>query len=373
VSDYDGIGEMRNLGICRVPEGNKDEITNRKVKTDPLKIFFKEVKKCPRLNPKEESEIGEKMKRAKRKEMRWAEKISQLDFEYGSVSNGLSKTLDSIKVVRNPAKLDKYRDKLFQLIQERDREKLKEYWSTLEEVKKEINKLAEALVISHLRLVIHIAKKYKDYGLDFLDLIQEGNLGLIKATQCWEHQINTRFSTYATWWVRQRIIKALSQQTQTIRRPVYLEERIKKMTKTRSRLMQDFEKEPSLEETAKDMNLSQKKIEKIFEVPMMRCISLSAPINGSHTELGMLIEDKKAENPLEKTTDQVIKEEVEKTLAVLTPKEKNVIKLRFGIGEENYDHTLEEIGLKYHFTRERTRQIEKRAFRKLRCPLMQFL
>ena len=372
MSDYDGIGKMRDLRIYSIPEGNKYEITNRKVKTDPLKVFFKEVKKCPRLNPKEESEIGEKMKRAKRKEMRWFKKISQLDFEYGSVSNGLSRTLDSIKAIRKPAKLDKYRDKLFQLIQERDREKLKEYWSTLEEVKKEINKLAEVLVISHLRLVIYIAKKYKDYGLDFLDLIQEGNLGLIKATQCWEHQINTRFSTYATWWIRQRIIKALSQQSRTIRRPVYLEERIKKMIKTRSKLMQDFEKEPSPEETAKDMNLPLKKIEKIFEVPMIRYLSLSAPINGSNTELGMLIEDKKTENPLEKAMDQVIKEEVEKTLAVLSPKEKSIIELRFGIGEENYDHTLEEIGLKYHFTRERTRQIEKRALRKLRCPLRRF-
>ena len=373
MSDYYGFGEMRDLGICSVPEVDKYEITNRKVEKDPLKVFFKEVKKCPRLNSKEESEIGEKMKKAKIKEMRWFKKISQLDFERGSVSSGLSRTLESIKVVRNPARLDKYRDKLFQLIQERDREKLKEYWSTLEEVKKEINKLAEVLVISHLRLVIYIAKKYKDYGLGFLDLIQEGNLGLIKATQCWEHQINTRFSTYATWWIRQRIIKALSQQSRTIRRPVYLEERIKKMIKTKSKLMQDFEKEPSPEETAKDMNLSLKKIEKIFEVPMIRYLSLSAPINGSNTELGMLIEDKKTENPLEKAVDQVIKEEIEKTLAVLTPKEKSIIELRFGIGEENYDHTLEEIGLKYHFTRERTRQIEKRALRKLRCPLRHFL
>ena len=114
MSDYDGIGKMRDLRIYSIPEGNKYEITNRKVKTDPLKVFFKEVKKCPRLNPKEESEIGEKMKSAKRKEMRWFKKISQLDFERGSVSNGLSRTLDTIKVVRNTAKIDKYRDKLYQ-------------------------------------------------------------------------------------------------------------------------------------------------------------------------------------------------------------------------------------------------------------------
>lgn len=370
MSDYD---EMRDLGTCFIPEDNKDEIANRKVRNNLLKIFFKEVKECPRLTPKEESEIGKKVKSTKRKEMRWVKNISQLGFKLRTDSGGLNGTLDAIKIVRNPAQLKEHKDKLFQLIKDRDRAKLEEYWSSLEKVKKEINKLAEVLVVSHLRLVIHIAKKYKDYGLDFLDLIQEGNVGLIKATQCWEYRINTRFSTYATWWVRQRIIRALSQQSQTIRHPLYLEERIKKMTRTRSRLRRELDKEPSPEETAKGMNLSLEKIEKIFEAPMIKCISLSSPINGYDDELGVLIENKRAESPLEKTTDQVFKKEVEKTLAILTPKERNIIELRFGIGEGNYDHTLEEIGLKFHFTRERTRQIEKKILRKLRYRLECFL
>ena len=373
MSDYNEIYEIRDPGIHDGPEDDKDEIEIRKVGNNLQKIFFKEVSRCPRLNAEEESEIGKKLKKAKRKEMSYSEKISQLDFRRQTASNGLGRTLDSLKTVRNLEKLNEQKDKLVQLIKKRDRTKLEEYWLYLEKVKKEINELAKILIVSHLRLVIYIARKYKSYGLDFLDLVQEGNIGLIKATQCWEYQINTKFSTYATWWVRQRIIRALSQRSQTIRRPEYLEERIKKMIKTRSKLRQDLEKDPSPEEIAKDMNLSLKKIENIFETPMTKSISLSTPINGGDSELGMLIEDKKAENPLKKAADQEFEEEVEKILAFLTPKERNIIELRFGIGEGNYDHTLEEIGLKFHFTRERTRQIEKRVLRKLRYPLGCFL
>jgi len=373
MSDYDEIDEIFGPGVYYGPKDDRDEIEIRKVRNNLQKIFFKEVARCHRLDSKEESEIGEKMKKAKRKEMSWIAKISQLDFNCRTASSGLSKILDSIKIVRNPEKLNEHKDKLVQLIKKRDRAKLEKYWLSLEKVKKEMNKLAKTLVVSHLRLVIYIAKKYKGYGLDLLDLIQEGNVGLIKATQCWEYRMNTRFSTYATWWVRQRIIRALSQRRQTILLPGYLEDRIKKMTKTRSKLRQDLKKEPSPEEIAKDMNLSLKKIEKIFEAPMIKSISLSTPINGGDSELGMLIEDKKAENPLEKAADQEFKKDVEKILATLTPKERNIIELRFGIGEENYDHTLEEIGLKFHFTRERTRQIEKKVLRKLRYPLGCFL
>jgi len=369
MSYYDEVNEIYVSGIYSVPKDNKDEIKTRKVRNNLLKIFFKEVEKYPRLSPKEESEIGKMMKEAKRREARWVKKISQLDFELQTASSGLNKALDSIKTVRNTRELNEYKDNLVQLIKKQDRAKLEEYWLFLEKVKKEINKLAEKLVVSHLRLVIYVAKKYKKYGLDFLDLIQEGNIGLIKATQCWEYQINTRFSTYATWWVRQRIIKALSQQSQIIRRPTYLEERIKKMTKTRSKLRRDLEGEPSHEEIAKDMKLPLKKIEKILKAPIIKSISLSTPINGRDSELGMLIEDEKAENPLKKALDQEFKEEIEKILFVLTPKERNIVELRFGIREGNYDHTLEEIGQRFHFTRERTRQIEKRALKKLRHPL----
>jgi len=373
VSDYYEIDERCDLEVCTTPECDKDRIENRNVRNYLLKIFFKELEKCPHLGPKEESEIGERLKKAKRKEVSWIKKISQLAFKHRTVSSGLSRTLDSIKIVRNPVELCEHKVKLFQLIKGPDRVKLKEYWSFLEKVKKEINTLTEILVVSHLRLVIHIAKKYKYYGLDLLDLIQEGNIGLIKATQCWEYQINTKFSTYATWWVRQRIVKALSLQSKTVRRPMYLDETIKKIDKTRSGLMRYLEREPSFEEIAKNMNLSLKRIEKIFEVPMIKCISLATPINGGDGEFWMLMEDKKAEDPLNKAADQVFKEEVEKHLAVLTPRERNIIELRFGIGEGNYEHTLEEIGIKFHFTRERARQIEKRVLRKLRYPLRRFL
>jgi len=269
MSDYDEMYGIRAPGIYYGPEDYKDELEIRKVENNLQKIFFKEVARCPRLNPSEESKIGEKLKKAKRKEMSYIAKISQLDFRRQTTSNGLSKTLDAIKIVRNLEKLNEQKDKLIQLIKKRDRTKLKEYWLSLEKVKKEINELAKILIVSHLRLVIYMARKYKSYGLDFLDLVQEGNIGLIKATQCWEYQRNTKFSTYATWWVRQRIIRALSLRSQTIRYPEYLGERIKKMIKTRSKLRQDLEKEHFPEEIAKDMNLSLKKIENIFKTPMI--------------------------------------------------------------------------------------------------------
>lgn len=373
MSDYDNIIEMRSPGISYEPEDNKNGIETLNARNNLQIIFFREVAKCPRLNAREESVIGEKMKKVKIREMSWIKKISQLDFKCQTASSELSRTLNSIKTVKNPEKLNEYKDKLLQLVKKFDRKKLEEYWSSLENAKNEINKLADTLVVSHLRLVIYLARKYKNCGLDFLDLIQEGNLGLIKATQCWEYQVNIRFSTYATWWIRRMMFRALSQQSQTIRRPEYLEDRIKKMTKARSKLKQNLEKEPSSKEIAKDMNLSLRKIENVFKSPTIKSISLSTPINGGDTELGIMIEDKKFRNPFEKTVDREIKEEVKKILAILSPKERNIIELRFGIGEGNYDHTLEEIGQVFHFTRERTRQIENNILSKIRHPLEHLL
>jgi len=373
MSDYDNIIEMRSPGISYEPEDNKNGIETLNARNNLQIIFFREVAKCPRLNSREESGIGEKMKKLKIREMGWIEKISQLDFECQTASSELNRTLNSIKTVKNPEKLNEYKDKLLQLVKKFDRKKLEEYWSSLENVKNEINKLADTLVVSHLRLVIYLAKKYKNCGLDFLDLIQEGNVGLIKATQCWEYQVNIRFSTYATWWIRRMMFRALSQQSQTIRRPEYLEDRIKKMTKARSKLKQNLEKEPSSKEIAKDMNLSLRKIENVFKSPTIKSISLSTPINGGDSELGIMIEDKKFRNPFEKTVDREIKEEVKKILAILSPKERNIIELRFGIGEGNYDHTLEDIGQVFHFTRERTRQIENNILSKIRHPLERLL
>jgi len=373
MSDYDNIIEMRSPGISYEPEDNKNGIETLNARNNLQIIFFREVAKCPRLNSREESGIGEKMKKLKIREMSWIEKISQLDFECQTASSELNRTLNSIKTVKNPEKLNEYKDKLLQLVKKFDRKKLEEYWSSLENVKNEINKLADTLVVSHLRLVIYLAKKYKNCGLDFLDLIQEGNVGLIKATQCWEYQVNIRFSTYATWWIRRMMFRALSQQSQTIRRPEYLEDRIKKMTKARSKLKQNLEKEPSSKEIAKDMNLSLRKIENVFKSPTIKFISLSTPINGGDSELGIMIEDKKFRNPFENTVDREIKEEVNKILAILSPKERNIIELRFGIGEGNYDHTLEDIGQVFHFTRERTRQIENNILSKIRHPLERLL
>jgi RNA polymerase sigma factor (sigma-70 family) len=371
--DCDKIDEIRGRGIYCESEDDKDEVEILMVRNDLRKIFFKEVSRCPRLKTKEVSKIGKMMKKARRKEMRWIEKISQLDFKPWVVSNELGKTLESIKLTRNLKKLHELKDKIVWLIEEHNITKLEEYWLPLEKAKKEANRLSETLIASHLRLVIGLAKKYKYYGLDFLDLIQEGIIGLIKAVQNYEYQAKAKFSTYATPWIKQMIIRALSQQTQMIRCPIYLGDRIKGITKTRSKLRQNWGKEPSLEEIAKEMGLSLEMIEKMSKVHRVQSISLSTPVQGDDSKLEMLIEDKKTENPLKKAMDQDFKEKVNTTLAILTPKERNVIEMRFGMGEGNYDHTLEEIGQKFHFTRERTRQIEEKIFRKLGYTCKHFL
>jgi len=371
--DCDKIDEIRGRGIYCESEDDKDEVEILMVRNDLRKIFFKEVSRCPRLKTKEVSKIGEMMKKARRKEMRWIEKISQLDFKPWVVSNELGKTLESIKLTRNLKKLPELKDKIVCLIEEHNITKLEEYWLALEEAKKEANKLSETLIVSHLRLVIGLAKKYKDYGLDFLDLIQEGIIGLIKAVQNYEYQTKAKFSTYATPWIKQMIIRALSQQTQMIRWPIHLGDKIKGITKTRSKLRQNWGKEPSLEEIAKEMGLSLEMIEKMSKVIRVKSISLSTPLQDDDSKLEMLIEDKRTENPLKKAMDQNFKEKVNATLAILTPKERNIIEMRFGMGEGNYDHTLEEIGQKFRFTRERTRQIEEKIFRKLGYTFKHFL
>ena len=371
--DCDEIDGIRGRRIYYDLEDDRDKVENLMARNDLRKVLFKEISRCPRLTTKEVSKIGKMMKKARRKEMKWVEKISQLIFKPWADSNDISKTLESIKITRNLEKLHEFKDDIVWLIEDHNKTKLEEYWLALEKAKKEANGLSETLILSHLRLVIGLAKKYKYYGLDFLDLIQEGMIGLIKAVQNYEYHEKAKFSTYATPWIKQMIIRALSQQTQMIRCPISLGDRIKEITKTKSKLRQNLGKEPSLEEIAKEMGLSLEMIEKMSKLLRVKSISLSTPIHDGDTTLEMLIEDKKAENPLKKAMDQDFKEKVNTSLAILTPKERNIIEMRFGIGEGNYDHTLEEIGQTFHYTRERTRQIEEKIFRKLGYRFKHFL
>ncbi len=290
---------------------------------DPVRMYLKEIGKVPLLSPDEEIELAQKM----------------------SAGNLAKEQLESMEGEELPSE---------------DLKQLKALAKAGEQAKQ---KLAEA----NLRLVVSIAKRYVGRGMLFLDLIQEGNLGLIKAVEKFDYTKGYKFSTYATWWIRQAMTRAIADQARTIRIPVHMVETINKVIRVSRQLLQELGHDPSAEEIAAEMGMPVDKVREILKIAQ-EPVSLETPIGEEEdSHLGDFIPDEGASEPSEAASFTLLKEQLVDVLSTLTPREEKVLKLRFGI-EDGRTRTLEEVGKEFNVTRERIRQIEAKALRKLRHP-----
>ena len=322
LDDEDEV-EVEKIDLS-VPEGVSVE--------DPVRMYLKEIGKVPLLSADEEIELAQNM-------------------EDGAVAT------EKINVLK--ARIDG--------ASEEEKAEIKEEIKTLQ---RDVDKGADAkkrLAEANLRLVVSIAKRYVGRGMLFLDLIQEGNLGLIKAVEKFDYKKGYKFSTYATWWIRQAITRAIADQARTIRIPVHMVETINKLIRVSRQLLQELGREPSPEEIAKEMNMPVERVREILKISQ-EPVSLETPIGEEEdSHLGDFIKDDNVPVPADAAAFTLLKEQLEEVLGTLTEREQKVLTLRFGL-EDGRARTLEEVGKEFNVTRERIRQIEAKALRKLRHP-----